>query len=215
MTNLLVRRIATGKWDENCYLIHIDGCDGLLIDPGADFETISAAISESRVTPRAIVNTHGHFDHVGAVAQAQEYYNIPFYLHPADSRLLKRANSFRALFEQSSTIRIPHIDVELGNTTETLVFAGMELEILHTPGHTEGSVCIRIGENVFTGDLLFKGHIGRTDLPGGNREKLRESLRLVCTLPRSTVLYPGHGDTSTIQDELAGNAALIEALNGN
>jgi hydroxyacylglutathione hydrolase len=202
-----VVRIVTGPWKENCYVVSVDG-DAVVVDPGGEFEQIEAHVAGAGLTVRGVINTHAHYDHLGAVVPVVEAHGVPFHLHGADAGLLKRANFYRALFLGEETIRIPDVDVDLAETPE-LRLGAVDVGVLHTPGHTPGSVCFAIDGELFTGDTVMARHVGRTDLPGGDREQLLESARaLVDGHPPGTRLHPGHG----AQTSLAGVADHLDAL---
>jgi hydroxyacylglutathione hydrolase len=202
-----VFRIVTGPWKENCYVVSASG-DAVVIDPGGEFERIQEHVSGAGLTVHAVINTHAHYDHLGAVVPVVEAHGAPFHLHGADAGLLKRANFYRALFLGEETIRIPGVDVDLDGVT-SLRFGALEVGVLHTPGHTPGSVCFAVDGELFTGDTVMARHLGRTDLPGADRELLLESARaLVEGHPRGTRLYPGHGPETSIADV----APQLEAL---
>ncbi len=206
-----VSRIVTGPWKENCYIVSARG-DAVVIDPGGEFEQIKQHVTEVDLRVHAVVNTHAHFDHLGAVSAVTEQYNIPFHLHPADAALLRSANFYRELFQGERPIRIPPIDVELVSG-EKLRFGALELEVIHTPGHTHGSVCFASSEQLFSGDTIMAKHLGRTDLPGGDRETLHASVNLLAArfAPEGQLLS-GHGEPAVLGDVLPLVAGLPEFL---
>lgn len=204
--------IVTGPLAENCYLLW-EGASAWIIDPGADDDAILAELSARDLTPCAIVLTHGHFDHVGALdALVKHFPDIPVVLHDADA-----AWAFTHPFNQYPPFYLHQKrPATLLAPGESLMIGGMTARVLHTPGHTPGSCCFvveRPGEAplCFTGDTLFKGSVGRTDLPGGSFLELNRSLaRLVQTLPPETTVLSGHGDASTMAIELRTNPYLRE-----
>ena len=208
-----VDRIVTGRWKENCFVVsHAPSRDALIIDPGNNAEDIAIVIERKRLRPLAILNTHGHFDHIGAVSPLKDRYELPFYLHGKDLKLVQRANFYRTVFDEPEEIEPPEVDYRFEEQEETLVFGPFSVRVVATPGHTKGSVCFLIDDLMFTGDTLFRGKIGRTDLPGGSKRLLADTLRHVLTFPGDTVIYPGHGGTSTIGEEMEGNLPLKEVL---
>ncbi len=212
MTEIL--RLVTGPWKENCYLIFGRSREAIVIDPGDDFPAIAELIDRERLQVLAVLNTHAHYDHLGAVQDVKERYSVPFYLHSADNRLLKAANFYRQMFLGTHAIRIPEVDQDLAAAT-ALTFGEIRVETLHTPGHTPGGVCFWInGEILITGDTVLARSIGRTDLPGGNRTQLLGSVdALFARFPAQTIIYPGHGEAAsigTVREEnldLRGNAS--------
>lgn len=206
-----IRRIVNGKWEENCYIVS-DGQDAVIIDPGGNFEELKEYINGNGLKAWAVINTHAHFDHIVSVADVVDAFKCPFYLHSADKRLLRSANLYMSLFMGEAPIRVPVVDRELDNTALPLVFGNLRIEVMHTPGHTDGGVCFLIGDHLFTGDTLMKGSIGRLDLPGGNKEKMKTSLQKIVSMPNGLKIYPGHGETSTIAAELEHNEAFKSFL---
>ena len=193
-----VERIVTGKWKENCYILSTPDGSAVAIDPGADFETIRAYLRDNDLPLRAVINTHAHYDHIGAVADLVEEFSAPFHLHKDDEKLLCMANFYRTLFLGEESIRTPKLDVDL-NGKKSLQFGELEIEVIHTPGHTPGSVCFLAAGELFSGDTLLTKRLGRTDLPGGDPAALLESARaLFSALPPETVFHPGHGPASTL-----------------
>jgi hydroxyacylglutathione hydrolase len=186
--------IPNGKWKQNCYVVSNDATGlALLIDPGSDAPMIQQQLSHHTITPVAILNTHGHFDHIGAVAALMAHYKIPFYLNPADSKLVKQANLYKFLFDSKDSIVIPEPSQELLPQEAMLQVGGFEVSILFTPGHTKGSTCLHIDNDLFSGDTLLPNGPGRTDLPGGDKDALAQSVELLRKLPDASMVWPGHG----------------------
>lgn len=200
MSDLQVTTFVNGKWRQNCYLISNAQRQALIIDPGSDPEAISLLISELGVQPVAILNTHAHYDHIGAVSGLQHKYEIPFYLHGQDKKLLQQANLYKILFESKSSVSIPPFGEDFAKGSEVLRVAGFYVRVIHTPGHTAGSVCLLIGTDLFGGDTLMPNGPGRTDLPGGDKVKLKDSLQKLRELPEDHLVYPGHGKPFTLQE---------------
>lgn len=209
--NIEVKCVVNSLWTENCYIVS-QGKDAVIIDPGGSENVVSDYINEHRLEVHAIINTHAHFDHIGAVDVLKKKYECPFYLHPGDTRLLRTANLYITLFAGEKPVVIPVVDHWFDKERLPLVFGSLKMEVIHTPGHTEGSVCFRTGNHLFTGDTLMAGSIGRVDLPGGNKQKLIASLRDLAALPEKLIIYPGHGPASTIETELLNNEALKAAI---
>lgn len=197
-----VDQIVTGSLRENCYTVADAGGDALIIDPGDDSERIAAHLTTRELDLLAVLVTHAHHDHIAAAVEVSESMGAPVHLHSADAPVLRRANFYRVLGQSEAPILIPSIDVDLAGR-EVLRFASMEVGVLHTPGHTPGSVCFSIGDDLFTGDTLFANDIGRTDLPEGDCELLAASLGLLAErYPATTVIRPGHGEPARLGDAL-------------
>jgi glyoxylase-like metal-dependent hydrolase (beta-lactamase superfamily II) len=195
-----IKAITVGNWKINCYLITL-GDEGWLIDPGDEYERIISVLKLNNFKLKGIVNTHGHFDHIGAVADIKEKYRIPFLIHSKDKQLISQGNLFRKLAGDSTIKKTPAIDEYLENFTH-LDLQSKRILVHHTPGHTMGSVCFEIDENLFTGDLFFRENIGRTDLPGGNKELLLTSINYIHEKFIGFHIYPGHGESFVLDESL-------------
>jgi hydroxyacylglutathione hydrolase len=206
-----VHTIVTGEWRENCYVLRGHGRHAVVVDPGEDTDAIIGYLSAESLTVDAIINTHAHYDHVGSVADIRARYNAPFHLHAGDHRLLKQVNFYRVLFGGKRAIAIPEVDVDLA-ACPTLMFAGMSIEVIHTPGHTSGSVSFLTEGLLFSGDTLFGSRVGRTDLPGGDRAALGASVQRLLQLPPETVVFPGHGARASLAEILSANREAAELL---
>jgi len=207
-----IKQIPTGKWKENCYIISNTVGDALIVDPGADKQKIVKYIDNNDLNISAILNTHAHYDHVGAVKYLKDKYNSSFFLHSADKKLLKSTNLYIKLFDGSDSIEIPDIDYYFDQLEISDYLPNFNIKVFFTPGHTLGSICLLIENCLFTGDTLFNGKIGRTDLPGGDKQALNKSLTLISKISKQTNIYPGHGIASTIGHELKYNKSFIQAL---
>lgn len=202
-----VEWVTVGPFQENSYLVYDDGSRrGVLVDPGDEPNRIIGMVRAARVEIEAIWLTHGHLDHVGAVAALKREWPVPVLQHPADLVLHRRASQQAALygvpFEQP-----PDPDGELANG-DVLRIGLTRFTVRHTPGHSPGHV-IFVGEAlVLGGDLLFAGSIGRTDLPLSNPDDMENSLALAAALDPDLVVYPGHGPPTRIGAELATNPFL-------
>ena len=178
METLIVGSMAT-----NCYIV-----DGIIIDPGDDAEYIMDHVKN----PKMIIATHGHFDHIMAAYALQQAYNIPFYIHSDDMFLLKTMRSRAMHFLGLKDVDPP--------PTPTPI---REIEFIHTPGHTPGSICLKFGDALFVGDTIFAdGAVGRTDFSYSDREKLDQSIQTILSYPKNTKLYPGHGEETTVEAEI-------------
>ena len=198
-----IRRIVCGAYRENAYLACPDGRDdAFLVDPGDDVQLLQNALRESGRTLSAILLTHGHFDHILAAQPLSERFGAPVYIHEGDAEMLD-APDLSGWNAQVCRLAPPE---ELPRTAygETLRVAGVDLQVLSTPGHSRGSVCLYepLGGILFSGDTLFEAGYGRTDLHGGSDDDMVASLRrLLTTLPEQTLVLSGHGGATTIGRE--------------
>ena len=215
---VLITGFPAGAFAANCYLVApAPGEECVIIDPGQDAEPgIEELLARYRLKPIAVLLTHGHIDHMWSVAPVCGAKNIPAYIHPDDRDLLSDPAKGLALtvgqqFLGGMTFAEPDDVHELADGA-ILSLAGCEFTVSHTPGHTQGSVTYRGGEAdldaLFSGDLLFAGSIGRTDLAGGDDRAMAASLYRTLTLPDATVVLPGHGPQTTIGDERRANPFL-------
>lgn len=205
-----VTQIVVGPFAENTYILHANGAkESLLIDPGDEAHVLEHAIERSGTTPVAIINTHGHIDHVGAIAALKERYGIPFYLHPDDVVTLEHAPMAAQLYGLPP-ITVPDVDHDLADG-QRLELAGLSIDVMFTPGHAPGHVSFLVDGRCFGGDCLFNGSIGRTDLPGSDHAALMRTLRdRFLTLPDATIVHSGHGPDTTIAAERASNPFLTD-----
>ena len=208
---MLVETLVTGPFQENCYLVAKGkGEECVLIDPGDDADVIAHNIEQLELTPVAILNTHGHLDHIGAVQDLKERFEIPFAIHPMDGFLLENVNDHAMMFGLNG-YRDPEVDIDLV-AGETVTYAGIDFEVVFTPGHSPGHVTFKVPGAVFSGDCLFSGSIGRTDLPGGDPAVLKATLHdFFLSLEDETKVYSGHGPMTTIGRERASNPFLSGA----
>jgi hydroxyacylglutathione hydrolase len=205
---LQVDGLTVGPFQENTYFLRkSDSRETVIIDPGDEAPRLIAFLESGSLVPVAIINTHAHLDHIGAVAALKERYAVPFLLHADDLELLRRAPVAARLYGVNVPV-VPEVDAPLAHL-QKLDWAGIAMEVRHTPGHALGHVCLVVEGAVFAGDALFYGSIGRTDLPGGDTETLLASIAdQLLTLPDSTVVYSGHGPQTTIGRERAHNPFL-------
>lgn len=217
---MLIAGFPAGSFAANCYLVApAAGEECVIIDPGQDAAPgVDELVREHRLKPVAVILTHGHIDHIWSVAPVCGARDVPAFIHPDDRELLTDpARGFDLNVGQQLfgglTLTEPDDVRELSNGT-VLELAGLSLTVEHAPGHTPGSVTFRTAAEsqvLFTGDLLFAGSIGRTDLPGGDHATILDSLARVCLpLPDETTVLPGHGPQTTIGRERATNPFLAE-----
>jgi glyoxylase-like metal-dependent hydrolase (beta-lactamase superfamily II) len=197
--------VVVGALETNCYLVYDEESRACaVIDPGAEPRKIFAAVADLELKPALILNTHGHIDHIGANRDMKEKYGIPIYLHSSDATMLKVTE---------------HVELSLllgardSPSPDRLLVDGDEipvgeesLRVIHTPGHTPGSVGFLADRFLYSGDTLFCGGVGRTDLEGGSWKDLEKSIReRILVLPGETVVLPGHGPWTTVEQEKLSN----------
>ncbi len=200
-----VHTIEVGPLAVNCYLLeHVPLRKVAVVDPGDDGPSILSRIGDLGLTVDKILLTHGHFDHVGAVALLREKTGAKIYLHEADAARMKAARRQGLMFGLWVTDPPPP-DVFVADG-DAVPFGDGELRVAHTPGHTPGCVSYIINKMAFVGDLIFAGSIGRTDLPGGDYDALIAAVKeKIFVLPDDTVLFPGHGPATTVGEEKRSN----------
>jgi glyoxylase-like metal-dependent hydrolase (beta-lactamase superfamily II) len=226
---VLIAGFPAGSWAANCYVVATAaGTECIVVDPGQEAASgVADIVREHRLKPVAVVLTHGHVDHMWSVTPVAGAYDATAWIHPADRHLL--SDPMAGISPESASMLLggtyefvePEDVGELGDG-QRLELAGLEMVVDHTPGHTEGSVTFRtpysgddISEVMFSGDLLFAGSIGRTDLPGGDHATMLQSLRRkVLTLPDDVVVLPGHGGQTSIGRERATNPFLLDLVDG-
>lgn len=203
-----VEKLVVGEMQANCYLVWDEQSkEAVAIDPGGDPDTIIDAISRNSLKVIHIINTHGHVDHVEANDLIRQKTGASLFIHSADVSLLQdlELNLSQALGKGKNFLP-PTKALE---DKDKLKLNGFDLEVLHTPGHTPGSICLYGDKRLFSGDTLFAGGVGRTDLPGGNFRQLKDSLEhKILKLSDEVVVYPGHGPNTTIGKERRDNPFL-------
>lgn len=215
---MFVASFAAGPWQTNCYVLATGpGEPCLIVDPGqGSAGRVQALIREHRLAPAAVLVTHGHIDHAWSVAPISRGFDIPALIHADDryrlddliaSSVMFQAEQLRTMMESDLDLAEPD-DVRILADDEVLDLVGLRVRVMHAPGHTEGSVVFAFEDEatVLSGDVLFAGSIGRTDLPGGDPMAMERSLtRLMSSLPDAVRVLPGHGSETTIGRERATN----------
>lgn len=199
---MIIKTIPTGMIEENCYIVMDENTnEGFLVDPGADAEILANVVENIKMKPKFILLTHGHWDHIGAVVELKDKFNIPFYISANDNDMIQSG--------QDTYGSTPNPDGYL-KEGDTFKFADKTIRVIETPGHTPGGVCFLVDKSLFTGDTLINGTIGRTDFVGGSFETLVSSVRRkLATLPEDIKVYPGHGPSTTIGLEKRQNPYIL------
>jgi glyoxylase-like metal-dependent hydrolase (beta-lactamase superfamily II) len=205
-----VHTLVNGPLEQNCYALHVQGRgDCILVDPGSSAEELRAALQARGLKPALILATHGHYDHVGAVAALAAWSGAPFAMAKADEPQLDALEDTFAFYGMGATKR-PTVQRWLAHG-EQVQAAGLSLRVLATPGHTPGGLCFWHAEsgNLFTGDTLFAGSVGRSDMEGGDAGALIAGIkRQLFPLPESAAVLPGHGEASSLGAEKRHNRFL-------
>jgi len=198
---LIIKTLIAGMYEENCYLIMDEGTKELaIIDPGGQPNLIEKEISKLDGKPKLILLTHGHMDHVGAVIELMNKLNIPFYINENEEQYMKNDEFVFGSLPKASKYLKEGDTVSLGNNI---------IKVIETAGHTAGGICFLVNDELFTGDTLFQGSIGRSDFPGGNGAQLIKNIKeKLLPLGDSVKVYPGHGPASTIGYEKRNNPFL-------
>jgi len=202
---LIIKRLVVGHLSANCYVVGLKSSgEGMVIDPGGNEQDIFKAITESGLEITTIVLTHGHSDHIAALRDIQERTGAQVAIHIEDADFLEGYGSVSSQFGIS--YKTPHPPDRLLREGDVIDVGGLSFTVVHTPGHTPGSICLLSDDKVFTGDTIFRRGIGTTLMPGSSRPELIESIRRrLMTLPDETIIYPGHGRETTIGAERRDN----------
>jgi glyoxylase-like metal-dependent hydrolase (beta-lactamase superfamily II) len=203
-----VKTIISGSLDVNCYIIYDSkNLNAAIIDPGEDGDRVILSIEKDGFNPEILINTHGHYDHISSDDKIRAKFQIPLAIHKDDAHMLSDIyKNASALLGISVIIKTPDMLLE-DNQKVNLSF--VSLKVIHTPGHTKGGICLLFDGFLITGDTLFAGTIGRTDLDGGDCQEMKLSLSKIKNLDPSLVIYPGHGNSSTLANELRYNPHLL------
>lgn len=189
--------LTLGGYMTNCYILRQEASSKcLIIDPGYEAGRILSVLQQKQLEPEAILLTHGHFDHVGAVQDLAAETDCDVYIAEADLSLPPMITNGKLYYTHTYP------------ASGTLNLAGLAIRVLPTPGHTPGSVCLLVEDTMFSGDTLFQGSCGRTDLPGGSWEQIAASLKTLAALPGDYRMLPGHGGETTLDRERQGNPYL-------
>lgn len=199
-----IKTIPVGQLETNCYVVvNEETLACVVIDPGDESNAIMEYIESNRLRCEAIMLTHGHFDHVGAVNEILEQTGCALYINPRDEGYEVGKSGMKFKMPEGG---------KYYDDGDIIVEAGLEFKVLATPGHTPGSVCLICGGALFTGDTLFRGSCGRADLPGGSMREEMRSLKKICELEGDYEVYPGHMDSSSLERERRFNHYCREAM---
>ena len=197
--------LSVGVLETNCYLVYCpETLECAVVDPGAEAEKIFRLIAEKGLKPRVLLNTHGHVDHIGANKDIKDKFDIPLYIHSADSAMLERVHQTEmAFFLGAKDSPPPDHFLKDG---DKLKIGKSFLRVIHTPGHSPGSVSFLGDGFLLSGDTLFFGGVGRTDLPGGSWQEMESSIKnKILTMPDEMLVLPGHGPSTTVGQEKRSN----------
>ncbi|GHT49058.1 MBL fold metallo-hydrolase [Endomicrobiia bacterium] len=206
-----VKTIISGSLDENCYIVYDSkSLNAAIIDPGEDGDKVILGVKKGGFKPEILINTHGHYDHMLSDDAIRAKFQIPLAIHKDDVCMLSDVyKNGSAMFSTSGIVKNPDMLLE-DNQKVKLSFAAFK--VMHTPGHTKGGICLLFDGFLITGDTLFAGTIGRTDFDGGDYEEMASSLSKIKNLDPSLIIYPGHGSSTTLANELRYNQYLIDNL---
>lgn len=206
---MILETVCVGAMQVNCYILaDKDGSGAIIIDPGDEEKKIKQLLARHKLTPALVINTHGHIDHIGS----DDKFGVPIYIHKQDVALLKNPGlNLSTFFMSPLSVKSEIKTVEDGSM---ICLKEIELEVIHLPGHTPGGIALHLKKPqdniVFTGDTLFFQGIGRTDFPGSSEQLLIKSIKdKLLNFPLATLVYPGHGPSTTIGREKKENPFLI------
>ena len=205
---MIIKKLEVGPIMANCFIL---GCEStkeaVVIDPGDDADRILMELAKSELNVKYLINTHGHFDHVGANKRMKEVTGAQLAIHPDDEPMLNELSHSASMFGLSAD-NSPPADILLKDGDE-IIFGEITLKVIHTPGHSKGGICLYTQGHLFAGDTLFAGSIGRTDLPGGDYDTLISSIKQkLLSFDDKTIVYTGHGPETNIGNEKRNNPFL-------
>ena len=202
--SFILEKVVVGPMETNCYILGSpETKEALIIDPGDEYSKIKKVLNANNLNAKFIINTHGHIDHIGV----NDKFNLPVYIHCLDEACFSDpVRNLSPLFNLKKTF---NLKVNLLEDKDKINIDKLTLEVIHTPGHTPGGICLKIGDSIFTGDTLFCGGVGRTDLPDASHERIIKSIkRRLLKFDDKVEIYPGHGPSSKIGHERRHNPFL-------
>ena len=199
--------LCYGVLMSNCWAI-VEGGEALIVDAGANAEELEKALKAKGLEAKAVILTHGHFDHVWGMESTAKRLNVPVYIHEADADMPDDGEKNGYMMCYGRNIHLGRADKTLKDG-DVIPFGGGEIKVIHTPGHSRGSVCYLAEDSLVTGDTLFSNSVGRWDLYGGSVDELRSSLFALTLLDEELTIYPGHGNTARLGDALGRAINLI------
>lgn len=207
--SVAIKRLPVGALEGNCYIVYNeDSREAMIIDPGDEPDRIMDLIRKDGISVKYIVCTHAHFDHVGAIPDLKQETGAKIIMHEDESQVYEAAKKMAAMWGfYIEDMPKPDIFVQEGDHIE---LGDMKFEVMHTPGHSPGSMCLYGHGILFSGDTVFAGSIGRTDFPGGSLENMRKSFRRIISLPEETEILSGHGPKTTVEREKRDNFFIHE-----
>lgn len=206
---MIVRMLTVNVFQENTFLVgDSESGKAFVVDPGGENDRLIALAEKEGLRIECILNTHGHIDHIMGAAELQRRLDIPFRLHGDDRFLVENLSEICGLYGLPPA-EAPRLDDPLADG-DVVKVGGLEVSVIHTPGHSPGGCCLSVNRHLFAGDTLFAGSIGRTDLPGGDHGTLMRSIRerIIDALPPNTILHSGHGPDSSLAEEAVSNPFL-------
>ena len=204
----MIEKFTTGSFFTNSYIISNDKNECIIIDPGLSYKKVSEYI-KGKYNPKAILITHGHLDHIDGISY---FIDLPIYL--CETELHQFYDTYESLYDmigRTNPYSEGMLDVRCVKENDVIDLLGYKFKVIETPGHTEGSICFLMDDKyLFSGDTLFNGSIGRTDFPNGDYNKMLNSLNKLKKLPGYITVYPGHGEITTIEEEISYNPYMNE-----
>ena len=197
---MFLKKLIVGEFQANCYIVADENKNGIVVDPGGEAEEILATIARNKLRIFYIVATHAHIDHIACLEEVRKFTGARFLLHPDEISFLENPDlNLSSLLQNPRRFSPPD---RLVRNKDKIIAGDIELEVIHTPGHTPGSICLRKDDIIFTGDTIFYRGVGRTDFPGGDFDLLRKSIKeRIFSLPENTKIFPGHGPETEVGQE--------------